>query len=97
MDNSLNHYYIRITNNSEKYIDELKIKDKITINQNDLSPSGNLLKRSDPLWGYYNVKSFKIGEKEFTLDSLFSNYYIFCGDCFMGECYLKKVLKKQLL
>lgn len=91
---NLNHYFIKITNNSVKYIEELRIKDKITINQNDLLPSDNLLIRRDPIWGYYNIKSFKIGEKEFEPASLFPNYYISCGDCFMGECYLRKVLKR---
>lgn len=90
----LNHDYIKIANNSEKYIDELRIKDKIKIKQIDLLPSANLILRSNPIWGYYNVQSFKIGEKEFKPESLFSNYYIICGDCFMGECYLRKVLKR---
>ena len=96
--NNINLYpdknYIEITNNSEKYIEQLKIKDKISIKQIDLVPSYNLLKRNDPLWGYYDVKSFKIDEKEINLGNLFSNYSIYCGDCFMGECYLIKKLKK---
>lgn len=87
--------YIQIYNNSEKYIDQLKVKDKISIKQIDLVPSYNLLKRNDPLWGYYDVKSFKIDEKEINPESIFPNYLIFCGDCFMGECYLKKIIKNN--
>jgi hypothetical protein len=86
--------YLEIQNNSEKYIEELKIHDKISVNQNDLTLSNNLIKTKNPLWGYYSVKSFKIDEKNFNSESIFPNYDIYCGDCFMGECYLKKIIKK---
>jgi len=81
-------------NNSEKYIEKLKLHDKISVKQIDLTLSYNLIKTNNPLWGYYSVKSFKIDEKDFTSESLFPNYNIYCGDCFMGECYLIKKIKK---
>jgi len=96
--NNINLYldknYIQIHNNSEKYIEQLKIKDRILIKQIDLCPSDNLLQRNDPLWCYYYVKYFKIDEKEITPESVFPNYVISCGDCFMGECYLIKRIKQ---
>jgi hypothetical protein len=81
-------------NNSEKYIEKLKLHDKILVKQRDLTLSNNLIKTNDLLWSYYSVKSFKIDEKDFNSESLFPNYNIYCGDCFMGECYLIKKIKK---
>lgn len=85
--------YIEIINNSEKYIEMLKHKDKIYINFNDIKPSNNLVKRYDPLWGYYDVKSFKINNSNVKPDEIFVDYYVSCGDCFLGECFLRKKKK----
>ena len=95
---SINSYpdknYIQIHTNSEKYIEKLQHNDKISVQQTHFTASNNLLKRNDPLWGYYDVKSFKIDEKEINPETIFPNYLIVCGDCFMSECYLKKIIKK---
>jgi len=82
--------YIEIINNSEKYIEMLKKKDKIYINLNDIKPSIVLVNRYDPLWGYYDVKSFRINDSHIKPDEIFVDYYILCGDCFHGECFLRK-------
>lgn len=96
--NSINIYsdknYVKIISNSEKYIEQLKISNKISVNEEDLLPSLNLIKTNDPLWGYYSVKTFKIHGNEISPETLFQNYHIYCGDCFMGECYLVKEIKK---
>ena len=66
--------YIEIINNSEKYIEMLKKKDKIYIKNIDIKPSDYLVKIFDPLWGNYNVKSFRINEKDIDPKDLFPNY-----------------------
>jgi hypothetical protein len=91
-----NDKYIEIQNNSEIYIEKLKMNDQVSVKQMDLIPSINLIERKDPLWGYYPVKSFKINEKEISPQILFPNYSISCGDCFRGVCYLIKELKREL-
>lgn len=83
--------HIEIINNSEKYIELLKQKDKIYIREIDIKPSEDLLKRYDTLWGYYDVKSFKINKKEFTPDEIFTNHKIICCDFFCGEGFLRKI------
>jgi len=83
--------YIEIINNSEKYIEMLKQKDIICIKNIDIKPSNYLVKISDPLWGYYNVKSFTINEKEVNPNDIFPNYKIICGDFFLGQGYLRKI------
>jgi hypothetical protein len=85
--------YIEIINNSENYIEMLKQKDKIYINYSDIKASDELIKRYDPLFGYYDVKCFTINKKELNPDDLFLNYKIICGDFFCGEGYLKKIDK----
>lgn len=85
--------YIEIINNSEKYIEMLKQRDKIDINLNDIRPSIELVNRYDPLWGYYNVKSFRINNIDFKPDEIFVDYYVSCGDCFRGKCFLRKKKK----
>lgn len=85
--------YIEIINNSEKYIEMLKQKDIIYINLNDIKPSIDLVNRHDPLWGYYDVKSFRINDSDVKPDEIFVDYYVSCGDCFHGECFLQKKKK----
>jgi len=85
--------YIEIINNSEKYIEMLNQKDKIYIRYADIKCSDDLVKRFDPLFGYYDVKCFTINKKELNPDDLFLNYKIICGDFFCGEGYLKKIYK----
>ena len=63
--------YIEIINNSEKYIQMLKQKDKIYINQYDIKPSEYLVKISDTLSGYYDVKYFIINTTQFNPDDFF--------------------------
>jgi hypothetical protein len=87
--------YIEIINNSEKYIEMLKQKDKIYIKYSDITRSDDLVKRSDPLFGYYDVKCFTINKIEFNPDDLFLNYKVICGDFFCGEGFLKKIDKKN--
>lgn len=77
--------YIKIINNSENYIKMLKQKDIIII-----KPSDNLVKRYDPLWGYYDVKFFIINKK-ISPNEVFPNHIVICGDFFQGESFLKKV------
>jgi hypothetical protein len=83
--------YIEIINNSEKYIEMLKQKDIINIKGSDIKPSDNLVKKYDPLWGYYDVKSFIINKKEVNPNEIFPNYIVICGDFFQGEGFLKKI------
>jgi hypothetical protein len=87
--------YIEIINNSEKYIEMLKQKDIIYINSNDVKPSNDLVKRDDTLWGYYHVKSFKVNNSNVKPDEIFVDYYVSCGDCFLGECLLQKKKKNS--
>lgn len=82
--------YVEIQNNSEKYIEQLKTKDKVSVKQMDLIPSAQLIQRNDPLWGYYSVKSFNINDTDMSPKLLFPDYSILCGDCFQGKCYLIK-------
>ena len=87
--------YIEIISNSEKYIEMLKQKDIIYIKCNDIKPSVDLVKRYDPLWGYYDVKSFTINNTKVSPDEIFLNYQVSCGDCFLGECFLRKRKKYE--
>ena len=82
--------YIEITHNSEKYIEMLKQKDKIYIKYSDIKPSEYLVKTSDILSGYYDVKYFTINTRQFNTDDFFSNYKVICGDFFCGEGFLQK-------
>jgi len=43
--------YIQIVNNSEKYIEQLMTRHKISIDQKDILTSSNLRETDDPLWG----------------------------------------------
>jgi hypothetical protein len=89
--------HLEIINNSEKYIKLLQEIDKISINFNDIKPSDNLIKSSDPLWGYYDVKSFTINNKQVEPHEIFPNYQVLCGDCFLGECFMwKRIISKTL-
>jgi len=83
--------YIEIIKNSEKYIELLKQKDKIYIKASDIKPSDYLVKISDTLWGYYDVKTFIINEEEFNPNYFFANYKVICGDFFCGEGFLQKI------
>ena len=87
--------YIQIINNSEKYITMLKeIKtetDKIYIKYTDIKPSDYLVKISDPLWGYYDVTTFIINEKQVNTNEIFLNYKVICGDFFCGEGFIQKI------
>ena len=83
--------YINIINNSEKYIEMLKQKDKIYVREIDIKPCEELIKKNDTLWGYYDVKYFKINEKEIIPSDIFSNYKVICGDFFCGEGFLQKI------
>jgi len=85
--------YIQIVNNSEKYIEQLMTRHKISIDQKDILTSSNLRETDDPLLGYYPVKSFIINENDIYTETLFSKYNIYCGDCFRGECYLLAIKK----
>jgi hypothetical protein len=85
--------YIEIINNSEKYIEMLKQKDKIYINYSDIKPSDYLVKISDTLSGYYDVEYFTINSTRFSPYDLFLNYKIICGDFFCGEGFLQKIDK----
>ena len=77
-------------NNSEKYIKLLQQCDKIYINLGDITPSDDLIKTSNPLWGYYNVKSFTINNSQVDPCEIFPNHQVLCGDCFHGECIMWK-------
>jgi len=83
--------YIEIINNSEKYIEMLKQKDKIHIIYSDIKPSDYLIKTSDTLCGYYDVKYFTINTIQFNPDDFFLNYKVICGDFFCGEGFLEKI------
>ena len=85
--------YIQITNNCANYIEQLMKSNKIEIKQTDLLPSQDLIDSYNPLWGYYNVKSFKVNEKVIASELLFPNHNVYCGDCFKGVCYLKAMYK----
>jgi hypothetical protein len=87
--------YIEMCNNSEKYIVNLQICDKITVKRIDICPSDQLIIRDDPLWGYYNVTAFKINGLSFSSQKFFPGYRVLCGDCYMDECYLLKQYSKQ--
>ncbi len=89
--------HLEITNNSEKYIKLLQQRDKISINSNDIKASDYLIKRCDPLCGYYNVKSFTINNKQIDSCELFPNYRVLCGDCYNDECFLlKRIINKTI-
>ena len=68
----------------------LKQKDIIYIKCNDIKASVDLVKRYDPLCGYYDVKSFTINNTQVSPNEIFLNYEVSCGDCFLGECFLRK-------
>ena len=40
--------------------------------------------------GYYDVKSFTINNTQVSPNEIFLNYEVSCGDCFLGECFLRK-------
>ena len=88
--------YIEITNNSEKYINLLKTQNKVLINYNDIKPSAGLTERPNPLWGYYDVKSFTLNNKQIKPNELIENYTILCGDFYCGSGYLIKKHKTSL-
>jgi hypothetical protein len=83
--------YIDIINNSEKYIEMLKQSNKIYIKYYDIKPSADLVKTSNPLWGYYDVKTFIINNTQVNSDIFFPNYKLICGDFYCGEGFLKKI------
>ena len=85
--------YIEIINNSEKYIEMLKQKDKIYIKYSDIKISDYLIKISDTLSGYYDVKYFTINEIQINPDDFFLNYKVIGGDFFYGEGFLQKIDK----
>jgi hypothetical protein len=85
--------YIEIINNSEKYIEMLKKKDKIYIKYSDIKPSEYLLNISDTLSGYYDVKYFIINTTQYKPDDFFLNFKVICGDFFCGEGFLQKIDK----
>jgi hypothetical protein len=85
--------YIEIINNSEKYIEMLKQKDKIYIKYSDIKPSDYLFKISDTLSGYYDVEYFIINTMRFNPDKFFLNYKVICGDFFCGEGFIQKIDK----
>ena len=85
--------YIEIINNSEKYIEMLKKKDKIYIKYSDIKPSEYLVKITDTLSGYYDVKYFTINKTQINPDDYFSNYKVICGDFFCGEGFIEKIDK----
>jgi len=85
--------YIEIISNSEKYIEMLKQKDKIYIKYFDIKLSDYLIKISDTLSGYYDVKYFTINEIKINPDDFFLNYKIICGDFFCGEGFIQKIDK----
>ena len=85
--------YIEIINNSEKYIEMLKKKDKIYIKYSDIKPSEYLLNISDTLSGYYDVKYFIINITQYNPDDFFLNFKVICGDFFCGEGFLQKIDK----
>jgi hypothetical protein len=90
--------YIEIINNSEKYIEMLKQKDIIYIKCNDIKPSVDLVKRYDPLWGYYDVKSFTINNTQVSTNEIFLNYEVSCGDCFLRKRKnMRKNVKNKVL
>ena len=41
------------------------------------------------MW-YYDVKSFTINNIQVSPNEIFLNYEVSCGDCFLGECFLRK-------
>jgi len=85
--------YIEIINNSEKYIEMLKQKDKIYIKYSDIKLSEYLVNISDTISGYYDVKYFTINTTQFNPDDFFLNYKVICGDFFCGEGFLQKIDK----
>jgi hypothetical protein len=84
-------YYIDIINNSEKYIELLKSNDKIYIKKCDIMQSNDLLKMSDPLWGFYNVKSFILNGQQLNPNDIFYGYQVLCGDFFCGEGFIIRI------
>lgn len=88
--------YIDIINNSEKYIEMLKQTDKVYINGNDIKPSTELMNRYDPLWGYYDVKTFMMNGIPIKSNDFFSKYIVICGDFYLGEGYLRKIPIKDV-
>lgn len=82
--------YIEIIKNADKYLEELKTNDKVKIVITDIKQSDELLKRNDPLWGYYNVKSFLINNEYINPKELLPDYYLTCGDFYCGWGYLLK-------
>ena len=85
--------YIEIIHNSEKYIEMLKQKDKVYIKYSDIELSDYLVKISDTISGYYDVKYFTINTIQFNPDDFFLNYKVICGDFFCGEGFLQKIDK----
>jgi hypothetical protein len=85
---------IIIKSNSEKYIEELKLKDKIIINREDILLSENLFRMKNLLSGYYDVKYFIIENKKIKPDILLPNYNFSCGNCDEKKCYLFKYISK---
>jgi hypothetical protein len=63
--------YVEIINNSEKYIEMLKQKDKIYIKYSHIKPSDYLIKSSDTLSGYYDVKYFTVNAIQINTDDFF--------------------------
>lgn len=75
---------------AKKYIDELKLKNRITVDENDIKMYDNAPK---PNWlysqhNYCTVLSFD-GHK--IVSAYFPGFAIKCGDCFKGKCPIFKV------
>lgn len=74
---------------AKKYIDELKLKNKITVDENDMKMYAYA---SKPHWlslqNYCTVLSF---DGRDIVSSYFPGFTVKCGDCFMGKCALIKL------
>lgn len=74
---------------AKKYIDELKLKNRITVDENDMKMYADA---SKPHWlslqNYCTVLSF---DGHNIVSAYFPGFAVKCGDCFMGKCTLIKV------
>jgi hypothetical protein len=74
---------------AKKYIDELKQKDKIKIDENDVKMLAN---NSKPYWlsmqNQCTVISF---DGHNIVSAYFPGFTVKCGNCFMGKCEVIKI------
>ncbi len=79
--------FVKIKMEDMKVAERIQLGEKCVVLEKNVFRSEDLIKRNNPLWGWYPVKSLIVNEKEIDV----SDEYFYCGDCFQGECFIKKI------